>query len=120
LQQAELWHDTFLDAIGSAVKAAGGPKKIAGELWPTVDSSSGAARLRGGLSPDHAQKLCPLEVLMIARLAHEAGDHSIMNFLARELGYDIKPLVTEQAKKRAKHARRKALIAELLRLDDDE
>lgn len=120
MQQAALWHDTILDAIGSAVNAAGGPKKVAGKLWPTVDSTSGAARVRGGLSTDHAQKLCPLDVLMIARLAHEVGDHSIMNFLARELGYDVSPLAPEQAKKRAKSARRRALLEELRRLEDDE
>jgi hypothetical protein len=120
VQQAELWHDTILDALGAAVQAAGGVKKVSGRLWPTLDSVSSAARLRGALNPDHAQVLKPDELLHIGRLAREFGDSSVMNFLAREWGYAVEPLAPEQAKKRAKVTRRKALLDELRRLEDDE
>lgn len=118
--QAELWHDTIFDALGAAVQAAGGAKKVAGKLWPALDSTSATARLRACLNPEHAQKLCPAEFLMLAKLARDVGDNSIMEFLARELGYEVKALAPAEAKKRVKKARVASLLAELARLSEDE
>jgi hypothetical protein len=118
--QQVLWHDTIFDALGAAVQAAGGTKRVASKLWPALDETSASARLRAGLNPDHAQKLCLEEMLMIARLAGGAGDTSVMNFLGRELGFEVKPLSPGDAKKRAKRARRLALLDELKRLEDEE
>lgn len=118
--QVELWHDTIFDALGAAVQAAGGAKKVAGKLWPALDSTSATARLRGCLNPEHAQKLCPEEFVMLVRLAREVGDSSVMEFMARELGYELKALAPAEAKKRAKKARVASLLAELARLSDDE
>lgn len=118
--QTALWHETIFDSLGAAVQAAGGPKRVASELWPALDTSSATARLRSALNPDHAQKLDPCELLLIARLGKDAGDNSFMNFLARELGYEIQPLTTEDAQKRAKRLRRLALLDELKRLEDEE
>jgi hypothetical protein len=118
--QHELWHDTIFDALGAAVQAAGGAKKVAAKLWPALDSTSANARLRAGLNPEHAQKLCLLEVLMILRLAIDAGDASVMEYLARELGCEIRVLSPIEAKKRAKRVRRLALLDELKRLEDEE
>ena len=119
MQQA-LWHETIFDSLGSAVQAAGGPKRVAARLWPTLDSTSATARLRSSLNPEHAQKLGPEETSMIIRLAREAGDNSIMEFLAREHGYELKPLAPAEAKKRAKRVRRLALLEELKQLEDEE
>jgi hypothetical protein len=120
VQQSDLWHDNVLDALGGAVQAAGGVKRVAGKLWPTLEQTTAAARLRGSLNPDHAQKLDPDELLAIARLGKESGDNSVMEFLARELGYELKPLAPAEAKKRAKRIRRLALLEELKRLEDEE
>lgn len=92
MDQKALFHDSIYDAIGAAVQAAGGIKKVASALWPTLSGEIAAARLRSGLNPEHAQKLCPTEVLHIARLARQAGDHSLMNYLAHELGYRVEPV----------------------------
>ena len=118
--QQELWHDTVFDAVGAAVQAAGGAKKVAGKLWPALDATNAAARLRGCLDPDHAQKLCLAELMMLGKLARDAGDSSIMDFFAREWGYKVEALSPEEAKKKAKRARVSALLAELARLSDDE
>jgi len=119
VQQGELWHDNILDAIGAAVQAAGGFKVVAGRVWPTLDPSTATTRLRASLNPDHAQKLCPEELLLVARLAKDAADSSIMNFLARELGYQVEPLSPAETKKRAVRVRRLALLDELKRLETD-
>lgn len=120
MEQSGLWNDSILDAIGSAVQAAGGTKRVAGKLWPTLDHTSATARLRCCLNADHAQKLDPDELLAIARLGREAGADCVMQFLARELGYELKPLTQAEAKKRAKRVRRLALLDELKRLEDEE
>lgn len=120
MQQIEAWHDNILDALGGTVQAAGGAKRVAAKLWPVLDQSSATARLRCSLNPDHAQKLDPDELLAIVRLGKESGCDSVMEFLARELGYEIKPLTPVESKKRAKRIRRLALLDELKRLEDEE
>lgn len=117
--QHDLWHDTILDAVGAAIQAVGGVKKVAGKLWPALDSTSAQARLRACLNPDHAQKLDPEEFLLIQRLARDVGDNSVMQFQARELGYEIKALIPAEAKKLAKRARRLALLEEIKRLEEE-
>lgn len=120
MQQTDLWHDTIFDALGAAVQAAGGVKRVAGRLWPALDSSSATARLRGCLNPEHAQKLCPEEFVMIGELAREAGDSSIGSFLARAWSCEFKVIAPQDAKRRAKRARKLALLDELKRLEGDE
>lgn len=119
MNQTTLWHDTIFDALGAAVQAAGGTKKVANKLWPAMDSTSATARLRSALNPEHAQKLDPDELVAIARLGKEANDNGVMAFLARELGYSIEPLTDEETAKNAKKARRLALLDELKKLEDE-
>jgi len=101
------------------VQSAGGIKKVAAKLWPALDATSAASKLRSALSPEHSQKLCPDELLLIQRLARDAGDTSILEFQARELGCKVEVLSPEQAKKLAKRARRLALLEELKRLEEE-
>lgn len=120
MQQTELWHDSILDAVGAAISASGGRGTVAKKLWPALEESSRTARLRASLNPDHAQKLDPEELLMIAKLARAAGDFSIVNFLARELGFEFKPISNADAKKRARKARMSVLLAEVAKLAAEE
>lgn len=117
--QHDLWHDTILDAVGAAVQAAGGMKKVAGKLWPTLDSTSATARLRACLNPDHAQKLDPEEFVMIGKLARDANDVSIVQFLERGWDFEAKMISREDAKKTENRRRRLALLEELKRLEDE-
>lgn len=118
--QQVLWHDTLDDATGAAVQAAGGIKKVAGKLWPALDSEGAAAKLRACLNPEHAQKLSLAEWLLIGKLSREAGNNDLMEFLGRELTNEVKPLTSNESKKRAKRIRRLALLDELKRLEDEE
>ena len=118
--QQVLWHDTLDDATGAAVQAAGGVKKVGGKLWPALDSETAAAKLRACLNPDQAQKLSLAEWLLIGKLSRDAGNNDLMEFLGRELTNEVKPLEAKDAKKRAKKARRIALLDELKRLEDEE
>lgn len=118
--QQVLWHDTILDALGAAVQSAGGNKRVASKLWPALDADSASARLRACLNPDHPQKLDPQEVDLIIGLAADAADDSVMQYLARKHGYELQRLSPGEAKKRAKRARRTALLDELRRLEDED
>lgn len=89
MQQNQLFHDSIFDAIGADVAACGGIKKVACALWPTLEPSIASARLRGALNPEHAQKLCPEEVIAIKRLAREQGSTATIDYEARELSYQV-------------------------------
>ena len=118
--QTELWHETILDALGAAVRAAGGPGTVAKKLWPASEEASRTAKLRACLNPDHAQKLDLEEFVFIGQLARSAGDNSLMEFLARTWMYESpKAIKPEEAKKAAKRLKRMALLEELKRLEDE-
>jgi hypothetical protein len=120
MDQSDLWDQNVYDALGAIVQAAGGMKRVGHKMWPTLNVGSAEARLRGCLNPDHAQKLDPEELLTLMRIGKEAGEHCMMQLLARELGYEIKPLKPAEAKKQAIRIRRKMLLEQLARLEDDE
>lgn len=86
--QTELFHESIYDAIGSAIQTLGGAKKAAGILWPALKSETGYTRLKHCLSDDFPEKLSPSEIVLLAARAKEKGDHSIIRFLAAELGYE--------------------------------
>lgn len=86
--QAELFHDTVLDACGSVVNSIGGVKRAACLLWPNDPMVRAEQRLRECLNGDRPQRFSPDELMRLMRLGREAGDHSIMNYLAAELGYN--------------------------------
>jgi hypothetical protein len=121
--QVPLWHDSIEDAIGTAVQSLGGAKKVAELLWPVLARNkpqTAYTRLRHCLNPDKAEKLDPDELLDIARAAALIGEHSIMKYLARELGYSLTPLKPNEIEKRARRERVSALLEELKRLQVDE
>lgn len=95
-EQIALFHESIHDAIGTAIKTLGGPKVVAAMLWPTLKPDTGRFRLNHCLSDEHPEKLAPEEVLAIAAKAKEKGDHSIMTYLAAELGYEVPRPVTPQ------------------------
>lgn len=121
--QVPLWHDSIEDAIGSAILALGGGKKVAELIWPVMARNkpqTAYTRLRHCLNPDKAEKLDPDEVLTIARAAAIIGEHSIMQYMARELGYELTVLAPDESQKRFRRERRLTLLEELKRIEDDE
>lgn len=106
-EQVPLWYESIEDAIGTAIMALGGAKKVSELLWPVLARNkpqTAYTRLKHSLNDDKPEKLDPDEVLTIARAAAAIGEHSIMLYMARELGYEITPLAPSEAEKRAKRA----------------
>ena len=122
-EQIQLWHDSIEDAIGTAILALGGAKRVAELLWPVLARNkpqTAYTRLRHCLNPDKAEKLDPDELSTIIGAAAQVGDHSIMKYLARTLGYELTVLPPSESVKRARRQRRAELLEELKRLEDEE
>jgi hypothetical protein len=98
MDQPKLFEDSLKDAIGTAIKAAGGFKTVAGVLWPTKKPDSAYARLKACVDEKKDEELTPDELSMIIKLAREQGDHSIMRYLGMEHSYEIKPISPEDEK----------------------
>jgi hypothetical protein len=92
--QEELWHDSIEEALRSIIDAVGGPKSVAMELWPSRKMTEGARHLHHCLDPERPEKLALCELLWIARKGREAGVHTLMHYLAKDLGYQA-PLPVE-------------------------
>lgn len=91
-EQGALFHDSIQDAVGSVVRSLGGKKKVAPLLWPHVKPETAYTRLAHCLAEGYDEKLSPEELQFIASKGREIGDHSIMQYLAGELGYAIVPI----------------------------
>ena len=101
MDQQELWIDTIEDALQASVVAAGGPKKVANALWPAKTVTDAARLLSHCLAPDRLEKLALVELVMVMRLGKEAGAHTVMHYLAQELGYEQpRPVEPEDEKAR--------------------
>jgi hypothetical protein len=118
--QIALFHDSVSAALQTAINAIGGSKRVASELWPTLSQDVAYARLRHALQEDRPEKLSPNELLHIARRAASVGCHAVAEYFGHDCGYEFSPLDPDEAKKRAKKARRAALLAELAQLMDDD
>lgn len=122
-EQGSLWHDSIEDAIGSAIHALGGAKKVAKLLWPALADSkpeTAYTRLKHCLNPDKAEKLALDEFFLIARKARELGEHSIAMYFGRDVGYEISPLEAEEIEKRARREKLQWHLAEVARLAQED
>jgi hypothetical protein len=86
-EQAALFYDSIHDAVGTVINAAGGKKKIAGELWPHMKVSTRETRIAHCLSDEYPEKFSPEEMGYLRRLGREIGCHAIAEYEASEAGY---------------------------------
>lgn len=118
-ENLQLWYDDIYAAIRGYVSFAGGSKRVGPKVFPHKGDKAGAW-LDDCLNPDRPAKLGPEEFVLICKLACDAGFHGIFEYLARDLGYEIKPIPACERKKAAKRVRRLALLDELKRLEEEE
>jgi len=96
-----LFYESFNDALDACVKACGGAKVVACQLWPDKTPDAAHRLLLACLNEDRVEKLGPDQVLFILRLGRERGFHGAMNVIARETGYaDPMPIEPEDEKAR--------------------
>ena len=93
MQQTELpFFEGPEDALKDAVQHLGGAKAVGKELWPDKSVDTAQRLLLDCLNTSRAEKLELSQILMILRLAKEAGCHAPMRWLAAEVGYDAIPI----------------------------
>ena len=78
---------SFTMALVEAVKALGGSKVVACKLWPEKPVEAAQRLLLDCLNDDRPAHLTPDHVLLILRLARQAGHHGAVGWLLAELGY---------------------------------
>lgn len=87
MDQQRLFHDTLEDALEDVVHALGGPKRVAGELWPSKEPRAAAILLRHCLNPDRAEKFALDELMWMLKAASAVDCHVATHFIARQCGY---------------------------------
>lgn len=85
--QPPLWIDSVYDALGAIVSHLGGAKSVGAMFWPAKSAHDAGKLLKDCLNPDRAEKLDPEQILMLFRLARDAGYHDAKHWLDRETGY---------------------------------
>lgn len=79
--------ESFTDALVACVQAAGGSKRVGPAIWPEKTIEGAQRHLINCLKDERAERLTPDQVLLIMRLAHRAGCHTAMAYLADAVGY---------------------------------
>lgn len=80
-------YEDELDAARDAVKHVGGAKKVGAMLWPDKPPEAAARHLHDCLNPARPERLSPSQLLLLMRLARQAGFHGLTAYLLREAGY---------------------------------
>lgn len=105
--QAELpFYESPEDALRADVQLLGGAKQVGARLWPDKSPDGAGRLLLDCLNPARAEKLDVSQVMLILRMARDAGHHNSMFWMCAELGYEAKPVT------RAEEADRLATVIE--------
>lgn len=94
--QLSLMHESLNDALREAGQALGGTKKVGAMMWPEMPIDHASNKLRDCLNSERRERLNPDQVLMVMRLARQAGCHALAAYMMREAGYaDPQPVEPE-------------------------
>lgn len=80
------------DALRAAVQALGGAKAVGAQLWPDKTPDMAGRLLLDCLNAGRHEKLDLSQTMRVLRLAHDAGCHAPMQWIAAEVGYDARPV----------------------------
>lgn len=84
--------DSPEDALKAIIQQLGGIKRVGPLLFPDKSVDAAARYLLDCVNHDRQEKLALTQIMMLLRLAHEAGYHTAYAWLSGEIGYDIKPI----------------------------
>lgn len=101
MHQESLFHEDINDALAADIIAAGGYKRVAMELWPSLKMETAYSRLKACLNHDKAEKLGPDEVMLIIRQARTHGAIATLTYMCRDAHCaDPSPIEPENEKAR--------------------
>lgn len=104
MDQGELIHEDWRDALRHVVKALGGMESVGVEIWPGKTRKAAGAWLSDTLNPERPAKLDLEELQQLLGMARRKGIHLGLYFLCEDLGYSH-PAPTEPADQEAEIAR---------------
>lgn len=120
-----MFHETAGDAVRELARTyvdsrgQRGPKAFAKRLFPKKSDDQAYTRLMNCTNPNSAEVFDEDDWREIIRIGYEQDKHVVAEYFLGYL-YQLTPNKPEDIKKQAKKAKRKALLAELARLDEDE
>lgn len=124
--QMTMFHETAGDAVRELarqyVSADGkerGTKAFAKRVFPHKSDEQAYTALMNCTNPERAEKFEDDQWRTIIRIGHEQDKHFVAEFFCGP-EYQLTPVDPSQIAKRAKRARRLALLEELKRLEADE
>lgn len=80
------------DALKAVIQQLGGIKRVGPKLFPDKSVDAAARYLLDCVNPERSEKLAITQIMLLLRLAADAGFHTAFAWLAGEIGYDIKPI----------------------------
>ncbi len=90
--QDRLFFEDVNEALREVVNALGGPKVVGPLLWPEKSVDQAHGQLLACLNSERRERITPEQMLLLLKKGREADCHAAMQFLAREAGYEIKPI----------------------------
>lgn len=91
--QSELpFYESVEDALKAAIQVLGGSKKVGPALWPDKTIEAASRTLSDCLNPSLPSKLDITQLMMIFRVAKDAGCHAPFTWFCAEIGYDARPI----------------------------
>jgi hypothetical protein len=109
-------YQTIFEALAALVHALG-VKRVVAEMWPTRDDSQGRTYLLHCLDPERAEKLGLDEFMWLLRAGARAGMHDVVEYIAHECLYDVRPVAPAEAQAELAQAMDRTVerMADLLR-----
>lgn len=90
--QADLFHERIEDAMDEVIRAIGGRKSFAVELWPDKAPRDAHNLIDACLNPERREKFSPAQILLLAKRGSGVGCHALLFYMARECGYEVTPI----------------------------
>lgn len=119
MEQNQLFIESIYVALDDVVRACGGYKKVAGQLWPDLAADSAYARIKACLNPEKAEKLSLESIEWLLRLGRSNGVHVAATHLMRQAGYEDPIPSAPKSPKRMLLEKAEALAAQQRRLQED-
>jgi hypothetical protein len=85
-------YDRLEDALDETIRACGGRKAVSAEMWKDKSARDAHNLIDACLNPDRRERFTPGQVVYLTRLGAANNCHAIMQYLALECGYDVKPI----------------------------
>ena len=96
MNQTPLFFDDIDDALRHLVAVLGGPKRVGPLLrGDELPADRLGQWVSDCLNPDRPAQFHPHQVMVLLRAARQAGDHTAMNWMAGEIGYQALPIEPE-------------------------